>query len=128
MTLRNSTTEPGQPWVMTSGTALGVRGTDVDEVDVEAVDLGPELREAVEPGLRRRPVVLVEPVPAQLADVGERDPLRPVVDGLGLRPPGPAQPLAQVVEIGFGDVDAERDDAITHSAGIVEKISRGVGV
>ena len=40
MTLWNSTIEPGQPWVMTSGNASWLRRADVQEVDVEAVDLG----------------------------------------------------------------------------------------
>ena len=51
ITLRNSTTEPGQPCVITSGSASGVRRADVQEVDVEPVDLGPELRRGVEPRL-----------------------------------------------------------------------------
>ncbi len=42
---------------------------DVQEVDVQAVDLGAELREAVQPGLGRPPVVAVQPVLAQFAGV-----------------------------------------------------------
>ena len=41
-------TEPGQPWVMISGKRVLVLGLDVDEVDVDAVDLGRELRERIE--------------------------------------------------------------------------------
>ena len=40
--------------------------TDVDEVDVEAVDLGHELRERVQPRLARAPVVLGLPVAGEL--------------------------------------------------------------
>ena len=46
-----SMTEPGQPCVTIIGSASVVGGADVDEVDVEAVDLGDELREGVEPVL-----------------------------------------------------------------------------
>ncbi len=51
MTLSISMIEPGQPWVMMTGRAFGVARLDVDEVDVEAVDLGQELRPRVQPGL-----------------------------------------------------------------------------
>ena len=34
-------TEPGQPWVMISGSAFSWRDLDVDEMDAEAVDLRP---------------------------------------------------------------------------------------
>ena len=54
MTLWNSTTEPGQPWVITSGSGVLVGRAHVDEVDVEAVDLGEELVEAVERRLASR--------------------------------------------------------------------------
>jgi len=39
----------------------------VQEVDVQAVDPGAELGEAVQPGLARPPVVSLQPVLAQLA-------------------------------------------------------------
>ena len=39
-----SMTEPGQPCVMIERQRVLVRRLDVDEVDVEAVDLGDELR------------------------------------------------------------------------------------
>ena len=52
-------TEPGQPWVMISGKRVVVLRPDVDEVDVEAVDLGQELGHRVQPRLEPPQVVVV---------------------------------------------------------------------
>jgi len=73
MTLPNSTIDPGQPCVMTSGRRR-VRGALVHEVDVEAVDLGGELRVAVQRGFARAPVVVRRPVRGELAGVRQRMP------------------------------------------------------
>ena len=60
-TSRNSTIEPGQPWVMTSGAAPRCFERRWREVDAQPVDLGPELVEVVQAVLqggasrRRRP-------------------------------------------------------------------------
>ena len=89
---------------------VGVRRPVVDEVDVEPVDLGDELVEAVEAALASAPVVLVGPVRGELADVRERDALRPVVDQFTVGPAGVVQPRAQVVEHRLGNVDRERPD------------------
>ena len=114
MTLPNSTIEPGQPCVMTSGSASVAGGADVQEVDVEAVDLGAELREAVQPGLARPPVVVLQPVPAQFAGVVQRYPLGPVAHRGRLGPPGPAQPLPEILQLGLRNVDQERGDVVAH--------------
>ena len=47
-------TEPGQPCVMISGSASSCCDAHVDEVDVDAVDLGRELRQRVQPRLDPR--------------------------------------------------------------------------
>ena len=91
----NSTTEPGQPCVSTSGSASGLRRADVHDVDAQAVELGAELRERVEPLLAAAPVVLLRPVAAELLHVRERDALRPVVDRLRLGPAGPGQAITR---------------------------------
>ena len=49
----------------------------MDEVDVEAVDLGDELRQRIEPRFDRAPVV-IQPVLGQLLDRRERYALRTV--------------------------------------------------
>ena len=110
ITLWNSTIDPGHPWVMMQRQRVVVRRADVDEVDVEAVDLGEVLVEPVEHGLAGPPVVRVGPVLRDLPHVRERDPLRPVVDHLSVAPARAVQPVAEVGEIGVGDGDGERAD------------------
>jgi hypothetical protein len=92
-----------------------VRGPDVDEVDVEAIDLGSELRKLVKPRLRSSPVVLVLPVGAQLPHIVQRNPLRPVVHGLAFRPARLREAAAQVIEISLRNLDLKRDDVLAHS-------------
>ena len=53
--------EPGQPCETISGSASCER-PDVDEMDVESVDLGDELRERVQLRLASAPVVVRGPV------------------------------------------------------------------
>ena len=57
-------------------------------MDVQAVDFGDELVEAVQRGLTRPPVVIVGPVVGQLAGVSQRNALTPVVHAFGFRPSG----------------------------------------
>src|SRR6266851_5097501 len=83
-------------------------------MNAETVDAGAELREPVEAGLTRSPVVALEPVLAQVPEVAEGDALRPVIHRLRIRPACPAQPLPQVVQVSFGDLYAKRDDLRTH--------------
>jgi hypothetical protein len=60
-----------------------MRGADVDEADAEAVDLPPELWEQVEPLTSGGEVVVLQPVPAQLADPVQWGALRPAAGGRG---------------------------------------------
>ena len=98
MILWNSTIEPGQPWVMISGNGVLVGRANVDEVQVEVVDHGRELREPVQGRLPRPPVVAVRPVLAHVLDVRQRRALRPVLDELPLRPARRCEPSPEVVE------------------------------
>ena len=67
----------------------GVRVTraDVDEVDIEPVDLGDELRQGIELRLGLAPVVVGAPVADELLELCQLDALRPVVDRLPVGPP-----------------------------------------
>ena len=87
-----------------------VLGADVDEVDVEPVDLGDEVREGVQPRLALAPVVLGRPVAGEVLHDREGHALRVVLDGLllGEARRGDARP--QVLEIRLGDLDRERAD------------------
>ena len=55
-------TEPGHPWVMMTGSAFSCSRADVDEVDVQPVDLGHEVRQGAQFRLAPAPVVLCRPV------------------------------------------------------------------
>jgi hypothetical protein len=88
----------------------------VDEVDVEAVDLGQELREGVEPRFEPPEVVFVGPVPDELTHRGQRHPLREVGDGLLLGPAGSQEPAAKIVDGILRDVDIERADRFVPAA------------
>ena len=60
-----STMEPGQPWRDDQRQRILVLRAHVDEVDVQSVDLGEELREGVQSRLAPAPVVLGGPVVAR---------------------------------------------------------------
>src|SRR5215472_806415 len=83
-------------------------------MNAETVDARAELRKPVKTGLARPPVVALQPVLAQVTEIAEADALRPVVHSLRIRPARSAEPLPQVVEVGFGDLYAKRDDLRTH--------------
>jgi hypothetical protein len=70
---------------------VGVWRSLVDEVNIQPVDFSHELVEAIERRLSGAPVVTIGPVAGQLAGVGQRDALTPVVDALTLRPSSAVQ-------------------------------------
>jgi hypothetical protein len=65
-----------------------VPGADVDEMDVQPVDLGHEVRQGVQFPLARAPVVVGRPVAYELLHHHEPHALRVVGDRLALGPPG----------------------------------------
>ena len=92
-----------------------VLGANVDEVDVDPVDLGDEVREGREALLERAPVVVRRPVVGQCLDRLELHAL----GGVHL-PVGPLRRVdatAQVVELLLGDVDRERADVRARRGG-----------
>ena len=83
---------------------------DVDEVDVQPVDLGQEVRQAVQLGLASAPVVVRRPVAGELLHGRQRHALRVIVDRLALGPARRVDPPAQVVELRLGEADLELVD------------------
>ena len=81
---------------------------DVDEVDVEPVDLGHEVRQAVQLRLAPAPVVVRRPVAGELLHGRERHALRVVVDRLALGPPGRADAPAQLGDLRLRKPDLKR--------------------
>ena len=103
-------TEPGQPWVMISGNAFSCGDLHVDEVDLDPVDLGRELRERVQPRLDPAEVVVLRPVPGELLGRSELHALGAILDELLARPPRGGDAPAEVVDLLVRDVDAEGAD------------------
>ena len=87
---------------------VGNGRADVQEVDLEPVERRAELRQRVQPCLGSAPVVLLGPVSAQVLQVGERDALRPVCDGLPFWPSGSGEARLEVVQVSLGDRDRYR--------------------
>jgi hypothetical protein len=73
-------------------------GPDVDEMDVEAVDLGRDLRQCVQTRLAPLEVVLGRPVASELTQRRQLHALRPILDELLGRQAGRRDALAEVGE------------------------------
>ena len=87
-----------------------VGGLDVDEVDIEPVDLGPELWQSVQLGLAGAPVVGGAPVCRQSLDRGQLHTLRPVDDQLLGRPAHGRKASSQRLQFRLGDINRKRPD------------------
>src|SRR5262245_54964335 len=90
--------------------------TNMDEMNVETIDLGDEVRHRVEPRLGLTPVVFRAPVARQLLDGRERHALREIRDGFALGQARRKNTPAKILEVRLGKVDAEGTDGggITH--------------
>jgi hypothetical protein len=82
----------------------------VDEVDVDAVDLGDELRQRVQPRFDAPEGVLVQPVVRERLQRRQLHALRSVGDQLFARPARRGDAPAQVVNLLLRDLDAEGPD------------------
>ena len=89
----------------------------VDEVDVQSVDLGDEVRIGIQLRLDLTPVVFVRPIAEDLLNGCERHALRIVGDGLALRQAGCRQAVAEIDESFLRNVDAEGPDGVTFGCG-----------
>ena len=85
-----------------------VLGADVDEMNVEPVDLGHEVRQGVQLRLALAPVVVCPPVARELLHHRERHALRVVGDRLALGPPGRVYASAQLGELRLRKTDLKR--------------------
>ena len=115
-TSRNSTTEPGQPWTSSSGTACG----DVDRA-WSACRAWPsttvaDVLVAAELGLDAPPVVGVAPPVEQVAEEVELGALRPADPVDLVREPGAVEPRLEVVQGGVRDLDPERLEGQRHQS------------
>ena len=83
---------------------------DVDEVDLDPVDLGRELRQRVQPRLGLAPVVLGRPVAGERLERRQPHALGAVGNELFGRPARRLDPASQLSELRFGNLDLERAD------------------
>jgi hypothetical protein len=83
---------------------------DVEEVQLDPVDRGRELRQRVQAGLALAPVVAVGPVAGERLHGRELDALRPVGDELLRRPARGLDPAPEVGELLLRNLDSERAD------------------
>ena len=84
----------------------------MDEVDIQSIDRGQELGEAIELRLEPALVVLSLPVRDERLGVLHADTLRPVGDGFRIRSASPGQPLLEVRDLGIRDRDTEWADEV----------------
>src|SRR5258706_9442830 len=82
--------------------------TYVDEMNVESIDLGDELRQGVQPGLALVPVVIGRPIPREGLNRGELHALRGVRDWLPFGELGRLDAPAQIGELRFRNIYVKR--------------------
>ena len=90
--------------------SVGMLRTHVNEVDVEPIDRGDELRQGVQPRLHLSPVVIGRPIVRELLHGRELDALRRISDRLPLGPLGRDDPPTEVNECLFWNLDVKRSD------------------
>src|SRR5690349_19717146 len=76
-------------------------------MNANTVDPGPVLREGVDASLKAAPVILLAPVGNERLSLLEGDALRPVADGLLVRPAGHGQSPLEIVECSLGYANPE---------------------
>ena len=92
------------------------RRLHVDEVDAESVQVRLELGESIQLRLATAPVVFLLPILGDFLQLGERDALLPVVDGLLVRPSRVREAALEVDDLRVGDLDLEGLD-LAHAGG-----------
>ena len=86
---------------------------NMNEMDVQSIDLGDELRQRVQPRLYPAPVIAGRPIARELLHGRKRHALRIVGNRLILGPPRRGDARALISQDGFRNVDAEGADGFT---------------
>jgi len=87
-----------------------VLGTDVDEMNVQSVDLGDELRIGIQLRLDLAPVVVGRPITGERLDGGELNALRVIRDRFPLGPTGRVDAPAQLGKVRFRKIHSKWAD------------------
>ena len=82
----------------------------MDEMDVEAVDRGDELRQGVQLRLGLAPVVRLAPVLDERLQLFELNALGKIVDGFALGKASRSDASAQLIDLGLRNLRLERPD------------------
>src|SRR5271168_1766983 len=98
---------------------------NVDEMDVQAVDLGDEMRQGVQTRLALAPVIVRPPVASKLLDRRQRHALRVVRDRLSLGPPRREYAPAQLAQLCLRKTRLERADSGRVTARLLSNINGG---
>ena len=98
---------------------------NVNEMNVQPVDLGDELRQGVQPRLDLAPIVFRRPIAGELLHRRERHALRVISDGFLFGPARRVDALPQVDEVLFRHVDAEGADGV--AGGVLRGRACGAG-
>ncbi len=114
MMSRNSNTDPGQPCSSSSGIGVGPDAGDTEVVQVDAVQRDAELREGVEHRLLPPPVEPGAPVLHEAAQAGDVGAEFPGFAGRLIRVAGAGEALAQIGNVGVGNVQRERNRIGSH--------------
>src|SRR5215470_15046524 len=99
----------------------GLRRPNVQEMDRLTVDRGDELADLVERRFGGPPVIAGPPVLGEAAQVAAGHAALPARPGKAVRPAGAGKPVAQIVDVGPRDLDAEGADVaarVVHAASI----------
>src|SRR2546426_11301955 len=101
--------------------------THVDEMNVESIDLGDELRKGVQSGLALAPVVFRSPVAREPLDRRELYALGLISDRFPVRPPRCVDASAQFGQLRFRNVHAKRTNRGLVTARLFSKFGHGFG-
>jgi hypothetical protein len=86
--------------------------TNVNEMNVDTIDLGDELRHGIEFRFNLAPVVFCRPIARERLNRGELHALRCIRDSLSVRPPGCFDAPAQFGEFCFRNIDMKWADFV----------------
>lgn len=111
MDFMNSNTEPGHPWE-DEGHGLGILGSNVDKLNVDAVDRCDELWPRVEVRFGPAPVGAASPIPDEILDLLQWNALGVIRDGFLIRPARKANPPSQIVELRLLRMKLKLTDAV----------------
>src|SRR5829696_7409847 len=87
-------------------------GTNMNKVNVEPVDRGDKLRQGIQLRLGLPPVVVRPPIADKVLHLCQLRPLRAITDCFLVRPASGSDPLTEVNEHIFRNVNVERTDSI----------------